>query len=162
MARAFACASLSVVTSTICLVPSALGYPEGGGQLWVFLNWALGLRALGFEVIWLELVWPNYVVDDVRAKVLSLRQQLDEHGFGENLALASMDGGRLPEEISSNCLSLEHASESDLMLDLQYWASPQILRRFRRTALMDIDPGLLQVWHAKGEVEFAPNDVYFS
>ena len=31
---------------TVCLAPAqTIEYPEGGGHLWVYLNWALGLRA---------------------------------------------------------------------------------------------------------------------
>src|SRR5688500_6356709 len=42
---------------TVCLsTNTTLSYPQGGGHLWVFLNWALGLRALGCEVIWLGTV----------------------------------------------------------------------------------------------------------
>src|SRR5215216_4362569 len=42
---------------TVCLsTNTSLSYPQGGGHLWIFLNWALGLRALGCEVIWLETV----------------------------------------------------------------------------------------------------------
>ena len=150
------------MNSTICLLPSALGYPRGGGQLWVYLNWALGLRDLGCEVIWLELVWPDYAVEDVRAKLLSLRKQLAQYGFAEHLAIESMNGDRLPEEISGECLSFDDAAEAELLLDLQYRAGPGTLRRFRRTAQIDIDPGLLQIWHTKGQVKFAPHDVYFS
>ena len=40
---------------TVCIAPvKTLEYPEGGGHLWEYLNWALGLRALGCQVIWLE------------------------------------------------------------------------------------------------------------
>ena len=44
---------------TVCLAANTLSYPEGGGHLWVYLNWALGLRALGCRVIWLETVEPD-------------------------------------------------------------------------------------------------------
>ena len=30
-----------------CLCADTISYPEGGGHQWVYLNWALGLRALG-------------------------------------------------------------------------------------------------------------------
>ena len=40
---------------TICLAPAnTIAYPNGGGHLWVYLQWALSLRALGCRVIWLE------------------------------------------------------------------------------------------------------------
>jgi hypothetical protein len=45
------------MSATVCLsTNTSLSYPQGGGHLWIFLNWALGLRALGCEVIWLETV----------------------------------------------------------------------------------------------------------
>ena len=39
---------------TVCLCADTLGYLAGGGHMWVYLNWALGLRALGCRVVWLE------------------------------------------------------------------------------------------------------------
>jgi len=39
---------------TVCLLANSLYYPEVGGLMWVYLNWILGLRALGCQVIWLE------------------------------------------------------------------------------------------------------------
>ena len=47
------------MSTTVCLSASTIGYPEGGGHLWVYLNWALGLRAQGCQVIWLESVRPR-------------------------------------------------------------------------------------------------------
>src|SRR5215210_5996005 len=40
--------------------------------------------------------------------------------------------------------------------------NPDVRRRFRRSALVDIDPGLLRVWIHEGLMELAPNEVYFS
>ena len=34
-------------------------YPTGGGNFWVPLQYLLGLRALGVEAYWLELLWPQ-------------------------------------------------------------------------------------------------------
>ncbi|PYN25324.1 MAG: hypothetical protein DMD99_08610 [Candidatus Rokuibacteriota bacterium] len=40
---------------TICLAPAqTIEYSQGGGHLWVYLNWALALRAAGCRVSWLE------------------------------------------------------------------------------------------------------------
>src|SRR5256885_9103092 len=40
---------------TVCLAPAnTVAYPNGGGPLWVYLHWALALKALGCRVIWLE------------------------------------------------------------------------------------------------------------
>src|SRR2546427_2383669 len=37
-----------------------------------------------------------------------------------------------------------------------------MLSRFRRTALVDIDPGLLQGWMSSGQLLVPPHDVYFT
>src|SRR5256884_9534154 len=34
-------------------------YPTGGGNFWVPLQYLLGLRALGVEAHWLELLWAR-------------------------------------------------------------------------------------------------------
>ncbi len=48
------------------------------------------------------------------------------------------------------------------MLNLAYDVPPELVRRFRRSALVDIDPGLLQVWMSKGLMEVTQHDVYFT
>src|SRR5690349_7867327 len=40
--------------------------------------------------------------------------------------------------------------------------SPGVIRRFRRSALLNIDPGLLQMWVSTGSVIVAPHDLYFT
>ena len=150
------------MNSTTCLLTSALGYPEGGGQFWVYLNWALALRALGCKVIWLELVWHDCRVETLRTNFLSLQKQLAQFQLADGLALAFENGDPLPAEIASQCLGLDAATKADLLINLQYKAPAEILRQFRRTALIDIDPGLLQIWHTTGAVRFAPHNLYFS
>ena len=77
------------MTSTICLFANTIEYPEGGGHLWVYLNWALGLRALGCQVIWLEGVEPRTPESELRANVLALKNRLERYGLAEQVALCS-------------------------------------------------------------------------
>jgi hypothetical protein len=51
---------------------------------------------------------------------------------------------------------------ADLLLNFHYRIDPDVLARFRRTALVDIDPGLLQLWMSEGQLAVAPHDVYFT
>lgn len=51
---------------------------------------------------------------------------------------------------------------ADLLLNFHYAISPALLRLFRRTALIDIDPGLLQFWISRGQLCVPPHDVYFT
>src|SRR2546425_65053 len=53
----------------VCLCADTISYPEGGGHQWVYLNWALGLRAHGCHVIWLELVDPHTPAQEIQTYV---------------------------------------------------------------------------------------------
>jgi hypothetical protein len=169
---------------TVCLATNqTLDYPRGGGHLWVYLNWALGLRALGCEVIWLETVSkkestkalmrrrlernglaesPDDPVREVQTNVATLKSRLERFGLGGCLALHPSDGETLPDELTEGCLSLEAAAEADLLLNLRYNLPEEVVGRFRRSALVDIDPGLLQVWVSQGSISVAHHDVYFT
>src|SRR5215210_5464076 len=175
---------------TVCLSPTdTLHYPQGGGHLWVFLNWALGLRALGCEVIWLETVSLLETVSalksrrkynglrlerdglverssdlmyEVQANVATLKRRLERYGLAENLALHSWSGETLSDEVTKGCMDLEAATEADLLLNLRYNLPGDVVGRFRRSALLDIDPGLLQVWMSQGMVSVPQHDLYFT
>jgi hypothetical protein len=64
--------------------------------------------------------------------------------------------------VVEECLELADAGGADLLLDLSYESSAEVLRPFRRPALIDIDPGLLQIWISEGQIGLARHDVYFS
>jgi hypothetical protein len=170
---------------TVCLsTNTTLNYPQGGGHLWVFLNWALGLRALGCEVIWLETVSneesvaalnrrrglepealperASDLMDEVQANVATLKRHLEPYDLAERLALHSCGGEALPGEVTKGCLDLEAAAEADLLLNLRYNLPAEVVARFRRSALLDIDPGLLQVWMSQGQVSVPQHDLYFT
>jgi hypothetical protein len=51
---------------------------------------------------------------------------------------------------------------ADLLLNFHYAIAPDLLARFRRTALVDIDPGLLQFWISRGQLSVPPHDFYFT
>jgi hypothetical protein len=148
----------------VCLGAGALDYPEGkgGGHTWVFLNWALGLRSLGCRVIWLESKPPRISVDVARERLTILRKFLEHHGL-EEIALASSNGEPVARQLADGCLSsVDAAAEADLLLDLGHHRSPTEVKRFSRTAFVDIDPGLLQLWMESGDTSGADYDRYFT
>src|SRR5712691_7726666 len=57
------------------------------------------------------------------------------------------------------------ADTADLLVNISgHLRSPELLRRFRRKAYLDIDPGFTQLWHAGGmsDLGVADHDVYFT
>ncbi len=147
---------------TVCLAASTIEYPEGGGHFWVYLNWALGLQALGCQVIWLEGIDPQMPVHEVQSLTSTLKSYLEPYGLAEHVALCSWNGEPLPRTITEQCLDIEAASEANLLLNLAYSIPPQLVERFQRSALVDIDPGLFQLWLSQGLVNPARHDIYFT
>jgi hypothetical protein len=39
---------------------------------------------------------------------------------------------------------------------------PKVVARFRRSAVLDFDPGLFQRWLSRGEIRAAAFDIYFT
>jgi hypothetical protein len=150
------------MSTTVCLSAKTIFYPRSGGHLWVYLNWALGLRALGCRVIWMETVFPDLPAHEVRPYVDTLKSRLERYGLAECVALCSFTDEPLPQSTVGECLDIEAAAEADLLLDLEYLVAPKLVGRFRRSALVDIDPGLMQVWMSKGLIDLARHDVYFT
>jgi hypothetical protein len=150
------------MNTRVCLAADTLSYPEGGGHFWVYLNWALGLRAAGCQVLWLEVVAPETDSADLPKFSSCLKQRLDRYGLGGSMVLSGHEGQALDPVLTGGCAGLEAASASDLLLSFRYDLKDEIVRRFRRSALVDIDPGLLQLWMSEGQIAIARHDVYFT
>jgi hypothetical protein len=148
---------------TVCITPAkTLEYPEGGGHLWAYLNWALGLRGLGCKVIWLEGITRINSADAMRANVAALKLRLQHYGLPNCLALHSWTHEAPLDPTLLGCLNLDAAAEADLLLEFRYDTPVEVVKRFRRSAVVDLDPGLLQLWMSRGQVCLAPHDVYFT
>ena len=91
---------------TVCLAPAkTIAYPQGGGHLWVYLHWALGLRALGCRVIWLEGIDPGDPEHDPREMVTTLKSRLEPYGLAESVALFSLTDEPLPPDVAEQALA---------------------------------------------------------
>ena len=111
----------------VCVCADTLYYPEGGGHQWVYLNWALGLRAHGCHVIWLELVDPHTPAQEIQTYVAALRSRLNRYGLGDSLSLCSQTEELLSPEATVGCLDLELATDADLLLDLGHKMPPEVV-----------------------------------
>jgi len=159
---------------TVCLAPAnTVAYPTGGGHLWVYLHWALGLKALGCRVIWLEGIDVDESDMSPAARrrrrggpavecVAALKAYLAPYGLADALALYAINGQPVPAGISQGAMDLAAAAEADLLLNLWHSAPARVVGRFRRSAFIDTDPGLLQIWATTGAVDLAAHDVYFT
>jgi len=145
--------------TSVCLAANTLYYPEGGGHRWVYLQWALGLVEAGCRVVWLENVSVDTPAADVARLVQALRADLAPFGLADAVALAPYADHDVE---FADVIALEEAAGVDLLVNLTYGMNPWAVRRFPRSALVDIDPGLLQVWMSRGEMTVAPHDLWFT
>ena len=147
--------------TTVCIGANCLYGPRLGGHTWVYINWALGARSNGCEVVWLEGVSPKTPADEVSQLVQSLRANLEPFGLADSVALCPWSEDPLQTDIEQLTPS-ERAYESDIFIDLVYDLPGSVVSRFRRTALINIDPGLLETWMAGGAISVADHDAYFT
>jgi len=146
---------------------SVADFPEGGGHFWVYMQYVLGFRQLGCEVYWLEAL-HNMVGDGQEAALPPFRARMRRHGLeGKCILYAAPSNEPMPEAPTEYLdMSRDEAEavfeKADLLLNFHYAISPGLLARFRRTALVDIDPGLLQFWISRGQLRVPRHDCYFT
>jgi hypothetical protein len=137
---------------------NVVNYPEVGGHFWVYMQYARGLRSAGCDVWWLEEFRPTEEQrDQERVSVFSRRLAL--YGMDGKFLLYTKEGaylGRGASEVEAIF------RDTDLLLNFYQAIQPRMLAQFRRTALVDIDPGLLQFWISHGQLSVAPHDLYFT
>src|SRR6266566_177930 len=144
-------------------------FPDGGGHSWVYLQYVLGLRQLGCDVYWLEGFRTEGQTEREAAALATFRARTEAYGLGGKLALYLTNGKNdlspaWPTEylVMSRDEAEALYERADLLLNFHYAINPSLLARFRRTALVDIDPGLLQFWTSRGQLTVPRHDVYFS
>ncbi len=140
---------------------------DGGGHFWVYMQYVQGLHQLGCEVYWLERFHSSG--DQVRdALVLStFVERMERYGLAGKLMLyvshqQSGDSGQHTYLGMTQREAEALLRRADLLLNFDYSIDPALLSCLRRTALVDIDPGLLQFWMATRQLIVPPHDVYLT
>jgi len=156
------------MSTTVCVSANTLSYPQGGGHMWVYLNWALGLRSIGCKVLWVEGVVKGEWIpggQDLSQRLADLKARLAPYGLANHVVLWTAENVDLqPDPCLGACLPVDAVTDADLLLNINYHMPTSVVARFRRSALVDIDPGLLQTWVSDSAYNFAlpRHDVYFT
>ncbi len=157
---------------TIILVGGALANkPLNGGEAWVRLNWVLGLRKLGFQVYFVEQIERETCVDAAGVvtafedclNLAYFKQVLDQFDLGGSAALLYANGEQ--GYGLSRAELLDVAKDAALLVNITgHLTWEPLLRRLRRKAYIDLDPGFTQFWHASGNggLRLDGHDFYFS
>jgi len=143
-------------------------FPEGGGHFSVYLQYVLGLRQLGYEVYWLEGFLTKGRTEQEAAALATFRVRMEQHGLGAKTILYVMQSKQASPAGPTEYLNMTRDEaeaifeRADLLINFHYAISPGLLARFRRAAMVDIDPGLLQFWMSRGQLLVPRHDFYFT
>jgi hypothetical protein len=154
---------------TVVVSPSnVVNFPEGGGHFWVYMQYVQGLHQLGCEVYWLERVRPSADAGGNASTLAAFFRRMDRYGLSGKVILIEDEAAPSGADAPGAYIGLTRAAaeavfrRADLLLNFHYATDPVLLSRFRRTALVDIDPGLLQFWLAAGQLRVPRHDLYFT
>jgi hypothetical protein len=147
------------MSRTLCVGAYTLRYIEGGAYFWAFLNWVLGLRTLGFRVIWLDSVLEDTPDIEVVHGVRELKSRLAYFGIANDVAVVRRDGSPLT---LPGCQGIEALEDCELFIDLGYDLASNVIARSGRSVFVDIDPGLTQTWLRRGDLSIAPHHFYLT
>ena len=148
--------------TTVVVSPyRTLKFLEGGGHFWVYLQYVHGLRQAGCDVYWVEQLDSRGAAQD-GSRVQRLFRRLERFGLAGKAILCTGTGGERAYLGATQAEAHDLFARADLLLNFHYAMDPGLLACFRRTALVDIDPGLLQMWMSTGQLVVAPHDVYLT
>src|SRR6185312_8840830 len=126
-------------------------YLNGGGHWSWFLQYPLGLKALGHRILWIELAKAS---EDRAKDAGTLREffaKVQEYGLGDDVAVVRLNDLERQEiadaEIygKTSAQLRESCGEADLLWNFSCAVREPFLGRFRHKVLIDVDPGHLQV-----------------
>jgi hypothetical protein len=116
--------------------------PGCAGHTWQFLQYLLGFRRLGWDVLFLDTLGqgaPAHGPDYLAAV-------MEEFGLGASWSLALPGGERRGLDRAT---VLERVRGADLLLNVMgFEADEEILGAARRRVFLDTDPGFGQMWRA--------------
>jgi hypothetical protein len=157
--------SATGVSGRVVLAGSVAEKPHRGGHTWLFLQYLLGFRRLGWDVLFLDRLKadmcrdahgrPCAPVHSVNLRYLA--QALRGAGLGDAWSVALDNGIHLGVDRRR---ALEHVASSDLLLTVMGFVTDEaLLGAARRLIFLDIDPGFGQMWCDLGLADvFAGHD----
>ena len=156
------------MTGSIVIAGSLAQKPHYGGHTWVFLQYLLGFRRLGWDVLFLDRLEPEMCVDrsgqpcslEDSFNLAYLREVMERFQLGEAFALLH-DSGRRSIGLSRPQLEARCKRANLLLNVMGFITDPDILGSAQRRVFLDIDPGFPQMWKALGlHDSFSGHDQY--
>ena len=156
------------MAETVVIAGSLAQKPQQGGHTWVFLQYLLGFKRLGWDVLFLDRLEPEMCVDE-HGRPAALEDSvnlayflavMERFGLGDSFALFYNRGerviGRSRQEV------LARARGAAFLLNVMgYFDDDEVLGVVPRRVFLDIDPGFGQMWRDLGLADlFQGYDAY--
>jgi hypothetical protein len=131
--------------------------PRHGGHTWVLLQYLLGFRRFGWDVMFLDRLEPEMCVDaggqpcqfERSSNLRYFLEVMEDFGLRDDFALIYDHGERFVG--LSRERVLERTRSSVLLLNVMgFLDDTEVLSCAPRRVFLDIDPGFGQMWHALG------------
>jgi hypothetical protein len=138
----------------IAVVAGAIAQrPAVAGHAWVFVNWVLGLRSLGYHVVFVDRIEPDVLNPGVSAESSAQWRWLHAvmgGGVAGEVALL-VDGGHRSLGLERSEL-LERCRRAEVFFNVMgYLNDAELIDAFDAPRVfVDIDPGFPQMWQALG------------
>jgi hypothetical protein len=162
------------VTTVVLATVRMLQFLDAGGHFWAYAQYAQGLRAQGCDVYLFDTSWfgtsssNRLRVDGNLRRIDELHDRLARYGLRDRLIVALEPGKHARDAPREEHLRIgdrdvgELFASADLLMNFNYGLGQDVVSAFRRSALIDIDPGLLQLWIGQGKLAPAAHDAYFT
>lgn len=143
--------------TSIVIAGSLAQKPGRGGHTWVFLQYLLGFRKLGWDVVFIDRLEPEMCVDERGQRVAAeeswnvryLAGVMCRFGLERSFSLL-FDRGTRTIGMSRPALLERVRSSAALINVMGFLNDEEILASAGKRVFLDIDPGFGQMWHALG------------
>jgi hypothetical protein len=127
------------MSGRIVIAGSLAQKPHQAGHTWQFLQYLLGFRRLGFDVLFLDRLDAG-----MTRNLGYVEAVMSEFGFEDSFSVALEDGSHMgvPRQ-----RVLEHIADSDLLINVMgFLTDEELLGAARKRVFLDTDPGFGQMW----------------
>lgn len=138
------------------------GYPEGGGMQWLNLHYLAGLRELGIEGFWLDMLGPPKAgaKRSTEDAIEGFRSQCERFGLHDHWAVLYDNRqvfGMTERQLEALC------GDCALLINLcGALQNDELLRRIQRRAYFDLDPGFTQIWAHDWDMGISRHNLFFT
>jgi hypothetical protein len=154
------------MTTVVLATVRMLEFLDGGGHFWVYMQYAEGLRRHGCDVYILDAFTGQRATHPDPVSLDRFLERMAAHDLRDKVVITTGDAtaehrnGRYVGLADDEVRDLFRSA--DLLLNFNYRLSADVVSAFARSALIDIDPGLLQFWISGRMLAPAAHDAYFT